>query len=676
MRLQSLLPVLALAHAVRGNAPATGQQVSPLEADGLEARGLEARGLEARDPEARGLEARDLEARDLEARNLAKKLWNKIKWGGGCVTCETVFALMRGLAFLSDSALIKVVQSLCKMAGAQDDDVCEGAIAREGPIIAQALREMKRRSKASKEFCTTLLGACAYTPVTPWNVSMPVLKPKRTRPRPSGKKPLQVVHYSDIHIDTLYMNGSSADCGKPICCRPYTEDDQPGKSKSPAGPFGDHKCDVPVSLEQSMYEAINKFAPDAAFTIFTGDIVDHAVWNTTESANVESIERAYSAMHRRPGPVYGTAGNHEAHPCDGFQPNGLGQATAWVYRLLSSQWSSWIGKEAADNAAKLGAYSVKHPVGNLRVISLNTNLYYRNNFWLYHNMNDKDPNLQLQWLVRELDRAEKARENVYIIGHLPFGDKGTLHDGSNYLDQIVNRYSATIAAMFFGHTHVDQFEISYADYQSRSEANALAVSYIAPSLTPTAGMPSFRVYEVDPDTFGVLDATTYIADMGDKAFQSGPVWTKLYSAKEAYGKALSPPVTDPRAELTPAFWHQVTKAFEDDDELFDAYISRKSRGWNVAKCRGSCRADEICQLRAGRAQDNCYKPKFGFHLERRDMSAAHGEHDECDELVTRTTFGALVARDSLERFVEMAEEEIARAGNVVDKSWWTSRGEF
>lgn len=37
-----------------------------------------------------------------------------------------------------------------------------------------------------------------------------------------------------------------------------------------------------------MYEAINKVAPDAAFTIFTGDIVEHAVWNTTQSTNVDS----------------------------------------------------------------------------------------------------------------------------------------------------------------------------------------------------------------------------------------------------------------------------------------------------------------------------------------------------------------------------------------------------
>src|SRR5262245_56878664 len=67
--------------------------------------------------------------------------------------------------------------------------------------------------------------------------------------------------------------------------RPYTKNDQPGSSQSPAGPHGDHKCDTPTSLAESMYSAIESLVPDAAFGIFTGDIVDHAVWNTTRPYN-------------------------------------------------------------------------------------------------------------------------------------------------------------------------------------------------------------------------------------------------------------------------------------------------------------------------------------------------------------------------------------------------------
>ncbi|PHH89254.1 hypothetical protein CDD83_6421 [Cordyceps sp. RAO-2017] len=599
------------------------------------------------------------------AKSYTDDIWHKIKSSTGCSSCESVLTLVKGLAKISDKSLIKVITGLCKLAKAQDPDVCEGAVAREGPIIAGALRKMTIGSRPFKAFCTTLLGACGYPDVIPWKVPFPSPKPRGGRPKPSGQRPLKIVHYSDIHVDPLYMPGSSTNCNKPICCRPYTDDDKPGRSTSPAGPHGDHKCDVPISLEQSMYRAINEIAPDAAFSIFTGDIVDHALWNTTQSYNVQSIERAYTAMNDSLRLVYGTAGNHEAHPVNGIVPNAVGRDSQWLYDLLSNEWSHWIDQAAAENAAKIGAYSVKSPAGNLRIISLNTNLYYRHNFWMYHDMDDKDPNLQIAWLVRELDAAEKAGENVYIIGHMPFGERDALRDGSNYLDQVVNRYSSTIAAMFFGHTHYDHFEVSYSDYQARKASNAVMMSYIAPSLTPTAGMPSFRVYEVDPVTFGVLDSITYIADMSNKDYQTkGPVWTKLYSAKEAYGKALKPPVTDPKAELTPAFWHRVTEAFENNHKLFEDYISRKSRGWNVGDCRAECKTEEICQMRAGRSENNCFKPQFGFHIEKRDVADEHGEHDECGEPLSLSIFGALNDPETRQEFETMVKEEMDKQDAV------------
>lgn len=70
----------------------------------------------------------------------------------------------------------------------------------------------------------------------------------------------------------------------------YTEKDAPGTTENPAGPFGDHKCDTPVDLERSMYRAIQEIAPDAAFTLFTGDIPDHTIWNTTKKSTIHDSE--------------------------------------------------------------------------------------------------------------------------------------------------------------------------------------------------------------------------------------------------------------------------------------------------------------------------------------------------------------------------------------------------
>lgn len=53
-----------------------------------------------------------------------------------------------------------------------------------------------------------------------------------------------------------------------------------------------------MSLELSLYKAIQKIVPDAAFTLFTGDIVDHGLWNTTQAYNEK--ESQFYETHRWP----------------------------------------------------------------------------------------------------------------------------------------------------------------------------------------------------------------------------------------------------------------------------------------------------------------------------------------------------------------------------------------
>ena len=195
------------------------------------------------------------------------------------------------------------------------------------------------------------------------------------------------------------------------------------------------------------------------------------------------------------------------------------------------------------------------------------------------------------------------------------------------------------------------------------------MSYIAPSLTPTSGHPSFRVYSVDPVTFAVLDATTYIADMTNPAFQTtGPVWTQYYSAKAAYGPLVAPPPTA-SAELSPAFWHNVSAALATNQGAFDQYYARKSRGWNVGSCTGSCAAAEICQLQAARAQDNCVTPSPGLHFNKRAADpVAH--NDECGISVTRSTISSMmVKREILEALGGQLE---AKRRAVRPRAWLSS----
>lgn len=612
----------------------------------------------------------DLVQRALEAGTWALETRDALGGLGNvssCSGCQSILSVVKGIVANSDSPLISLGKQLCLAGTSYDDEFCNGAVELEVPAIADIIRIMDVGSKTSLQFCIAFLGVCDYPKVDLWQVPFPSRSSCQASQRSStsGRDPIKVVQYSDIHIDEFYVTGSSTECDMPTCCRVFNESYAPGKTKFPAGPYGDHRCDSPTALEQSMYKAIEKFVPDAALTIFTGDIIGGGVWNTSKPYNEAEIEHAYDNMNDHLHLVYGTAGNHESNPANIFEPNSLGNETQWVYDALSDQWSRWIGSEAEQQARKSGAYSTKYPKGNLRIISLNTNIYYQFNFILFQRETIRDPNGQIAWLVSELDAAEKAGENVWIIGHMPFGLSDTLRDGSNYLDQVVNRYSETIKAMFFGHTHRDHFEISYSNYSNRQSSNAVAMSYICPALTPTSGMPSFRVYEVDPVTFAVLDFTAYIANMSSSSYQTaGPVWEKYYTAKEVYGSVVTPPLTDAKAELTPAFWHNVTEAFVSDNKIFFDYMSRKTRGWEVTnKCNGSCKTSEICQLRAARSQDNCETPTPGVHFTKRtEPNADATKYDKCGVPVFVEMFRSLAARQDL---LELLQREFLSQGGIV-----------
>lgn len=109
----------------------------------------------------------------------------------------------------------------------EDKDVCYGTLALEGPVVAASLRGLTLGSKTAQVLCTTLLGLCSYPEVEPYTV--PVPPPAATGNTTTGpssapvngtrKPPIKIAHFSDIHIDPLYVTGSNANCSKPMCCR-------------------------------------------------------------------------------------------------------------------------------------------------------------------------------------------------------------------------------------------------------------------------------------------------------------------------------------------------------------------------------------------------------------------------------------------------------------------------
>ena len=83
---------------------------------------------------------------------------------------------------------------------------------------------------------------------------------------------------------------------------------------------------------------------------------------------------------------------------------------------------------------------------------------------MYEKTFQSDPSGQFAWLVGELQTAETASQRTYIIGHTPLGTSDAFHDASNYFNQIIDRYLATIAGLFFGKSILHSFKFTTTSY--------------------------------------------------------------------------------------------------------------------------------------------------------------------------------------------------------------------
>ncbi|KAI0308526.1 hypothetical protein OF83DRAFT_1160622 [Amylostereum chailletii] len=230
-------------------------------------------------------------------------------------------------------------------------------------------------------------------------------------------------------------------------------------------------------------------------------------------------------------------------------------------------------------------------------------------------------------MVAQLQAAEDATQRVWIIGHIPSGKADFAHDQSNYYDQVVQRYENTIAAQFFGHSHMDEIEIAYSDWNNQTVDTADGVVFIAPALTPNSGNPAFKMYDVDPDTFEVLDAKVFFTNISSSTFQTDPTWDIYYSTRATWGPLAG--ALGPYDPLKASFWHALTEVFQTNEyTAFQLYNTHLSRGAHAAPCTLACRTRTICDIRAARSENNCDATTPGLSF-KRSVGEARAKEDAC-----------------------------------------------
>ncbi|KAF8372244.1 hypothetical protein PRIPAC_78673 [Pristionchus pacificus] len=524
-----------------------------------------------------------------------------------CVVCSTI---VQGINQLladeeEDEKIDEFLKKACVTLDIEPENICDGIV----DVYASELYfVLDRLVFTPDELCGIFVNDCG-TPINPlkvmWNFTIPGGKPP-VKPWPivKPKRTQRVLHFSDIHIDRGYTEGSEVDCKDSLCCRNYPSEDA-SPIKRPAGKWGSlGNCDLPFGTFEAAMRHISQTHKDIDYILITGDLEAHDEWEYSQEktkadfANITQVLNNYFPTT----PVYQSTGNHDTVPADAMAAHNMEEydtrGPAWLYNIFADNWGQWISPEAVKTVHYRGSFADYPPLTpGLKLISINTIYCSHHNFYIY--INQTDPDETLSWLVSELLQSEVKGEKVHLFSHIPPGDKACLMGWSHNFYEIVNRFENTIAGQFFAHTHNDHFEVFYED--SNPNGRPTHFNFITPSMTTLSSKnPAYRIYTIDGGyegaSYTVLDAETYSTDINE-ANTNGhePEWFLEYSAKDAYNLP----------DLSPASWSNLIDRLAVDDDLFQKFYNYFSRTSHNLDCVNDpvCRQGNICPLRVAKSYD-------------------------------------------------------------------------
>jgi len=476
------------------------------------------------------------------------------------------------------------------------------------PDFVNALSELDPYGLDGEYLCHYMFSNACPRPETP-EMDYSQFWPERAEPETTVQRSgetMRVLHLSDVHLSANYTEDAPANCLGAMCCESVSKQN-PLDQVIPAPKYGHWRCDCPQALLDSSAQNSADHS-GYAFALFTGDMVDHNPVFISQEETFKEEVRTMRSFKRYLGeiPVYPVLGNHDSYPYsqEPARDSEYANRTELNIRLMEDMWSAygWIDDHAAEEFRLThGGYAIE-PVPGLKVVTLNSNYWYRWNFYNYIGMEDPDPSGMIKFLISELLDCEQRGIKAWVQAHVPPGGLSdeALPPAAALLAATLDRFSATVTGQFFGHTHLDEFSVLYANNATiRDENSAVGVAWIAPSITPYTDMnPAWRYYEVDTNTFEIMDAVTVFADIESgfgHSWSTAPdlEWEVLYSTREKYGRELAWPESEP---LNGKFWHRAAKELLYNTDFARAFVKRSYRESSRAPDCSSydCRAERYC----------------------------------------------------------------------------------
>ncbi|XP_046667203.1 acid sphingomyelinase-like phosphodiesterase 3b [Homalodisca vitripennis] len=380
-------------------------------------------------------------------------------------------------------------------------------------------------------------------------------------------------HITDIHLDVDYSVKGDP---RRNCWR--TEQ---SVNHETVGRYGNYNCDSPWALVQSAARTMKtKNGEDIEFVLWTGD-------GLSVMSSSRSSEKQVAALQNLTHLFSHTFPSQFVFPVLGHDDPGGNPGERLGYRELANFWRHWLPSEAIATFVKGGYYTIEHKDNKLRIIALNTNLYSSP-----HSKGD-DPSEQFSWLAEVLEKSQKFREKVYIVGHMGPGPDERQPDTMPHFREaaarrylgLIRKYSDIIVGQFFGHLHSDTFRIVY----NGSSARPVSWMLMAPSLSPRrtnggANNPGLRLYKFNRDTAQVLDYTQYYLDLNQANQKEKADWSQEYNFTSYYGLT----------NITPSSLHELASSFRHDSPSFDRYYRANSVGLSMGHCDGPCTLTHYC----------------------------------------------------------------------------------
>lgn len=368
-----------------------------------------------------------------------------------------------------------------------------------------------------------------------------------------------IAHITDPHYDPNYQIGTWAACDEPCCCR----FDQPLPAGAPASDaaqrWGDYRdCDSPAEVVVDAFQQVRRqhqvsTLNDASGTrnspssliialqrldyiYFTGDIVDHGIWEKSRESVQQSIIQLNNMLQQnfQGVQIFPVIGNHEGYPVNVFAPGSVPPqySTQWLYTFMANQWSRWLPESALATVRQGGYYTIAVRPG-LRIIAMNNNDCYTFNWWLIYK--PSYPSTQLQWVHDTLLASEQIGEKVHILYHHSPGNGHCHNVYAREYRRIVERFWNTISGQFCGHTHSDELNLFYS---RNNPTQALNVLWNGGSTTAFSHVnPNYNMYTMDPTTFQVNSHETWIYNLtaANLTPNQAPRWFLEYNFQQEFG---------------------------------------------------------------------------------------------------------------------------------------------